>query len=111
MTGLPVTAFTESAAPPRASPSSFVSTIAVERDALLERPRDVDRFLPRHRVEDEQHVQRLDRVPDARELVHQRLVDVQAAGGVDDHDVAARPRVARSSPSRAATTASAVSVR
>ena len=41
-----------------------------------------------------------DGVADARELVHQRLVDVQAAGGVDDDDVAARRPAPRSSPSR-----------
>ena len=32
---------------------------------------------------------RLDRLLDPHELVHQLLVDVQPAGGVDDHDVAA----------------------
>ena len=62
---------------------------AVERDPLLEGPRDGDGLLARHRVEDEQHVQRLHRVAHVRELVHQRLVDLEPAGGVDDHDVAA----------------------
>ncbi len=62
---------------------------AVERDVLLERLRDVDRFLARHRVEDEQHVVRLRLVAYARQLFHQCLVDVEAAGGVEDHDVAA----------------------
>ena len=57
--GLPVTARTESAAPPRASPSSFVRTHAVEGDALLEGDRDVDRLLAGHRVEHEQDVVRL----------------------------------------------------
>ena len=38
--GMPVTALTESAAPPRASPSSFVSTTPSKRDPLGERLRD-----------------------------------------------------------------------
>ena len=38
---------------------------------------------------DEQDVRRLRLVADARELVHQLLVDLQAAGGVDDHRVEA----------------------
>ena len=87
--GLPVTARTESAAPPRASPSSFVSTNPVERDPLLERLGDVDRLLARHRVEDEQHVQGLRRLRDPLELVHQVGVDLVAARRVDDHDVGA----------------------
>ena len=70
--GRPVTARTESAAPPRASPSSFVRTIAVERDPLLERLGDVHGLLAGHRVEDEQDVRRPRRRGDARELVHQR---------------------------------------
>jgi hypothetical protein len=52
-----------------------------------ERLRHRDRLLARHRVEDEQHVRRLRLVADGDELVHQLLVDVQAAGGVDDDDV------------------------
>ena len=37
---------------------------------------------------------RLDRVADAHELVHQRLVDLEPTRGVDDHDVAAVGRCA-----------------
>jgi hypothetical protein len=62
---------------------------AVERDLLLERLRDIDGLLAGHRVEDEEHVHRLRRVADADELLHQLLVDVQPAGGVDDDDVLA----------------------
>ena len=62
---------------------------AVEVDALLERLRDVDGLLAGHRVEHEQHVRRLRLAADRGELLHQRLVDLQAAGGVEDHDVAA----------------------
>ena len=42
---------------------------------------------PGHRVEDEEHVRRLRLVGDPLELVHQLLVDVQPARGVEDHDV------------------------
>ena len=90
LTGLPVTARTESAAPPRASPSSFVSTTPSKAIRSKNASADVDGLLAGHRVEDEQDVRRLRRVPDARELLHQLLVDVQAAGGVDDDDVVAR---------------------
>ena len=62
---------------------------AVEVDPLLERLRDVDGLLAGHRVEHEQDVRRLRLAPDRGELLHQRLVDVEAAGGVEDHDVAA----------------------
>ena len=49
----------------------------------------LDRVLPGHRVGDVQQVGRLHRRLDRLELVHQLVVDVQAAGGVDDHDVEA----------------------
>ena len=62
---------------------------AVERDALLERERDVHGLLPGHRVEHEEDVRRLRLRRYPLELVHQLLVDVQAACGVEDHDVAA----------------------
>ena len=75
---------------------------AVEVDPLLERLRDVDGLLAGHRVEDEQDVRRLRLAPDGRELLHQLLVDVEAAGGVEDHDVApvglARARCRRARP-------------
>ena len=88
MIGLPVTARTESAAPPRASPSSLVISDAVEVGGLGEALGDVDGVLAGHRVDDQQHVVRLGHLPHLGELVHQVLVDVQAAGGVDDQDVA-----------------------
>src|SRR5919201_3655115 len=62
---------------------------AVEVDPLLEGERDVDGLLARHRIEDEQYVLRLRLPADGGELVHQRLVDVQAARRVEDDDVAA----------------------
>ena len=79
----------------RGSPASVAVELrhddAVEGDALLERARDVDGFLARHGVEHEQDVQRLRRLRDPLELGHELLVDVQAAGGVEDHDVEAVP--------------------
>ena len=84
---------------------------AVEGDPLLERLGDVDGLLTRHRVEDEQDVERLDGVADADELVHQLLVDVQPAGRVDDHGRRGRRPSARSTPLEAASTAFCVSVR
>ena len=79
---------------------------AVERDPLLERQRDVDGLLARHRVEHEQHVRRLRLVADSLELLHQLLVDVQAARRVEDDRVdavlgaAAGRRRARPRPDR-----------
>ncbi len=61
---------------------------AVERDALVEGLRDGNGFLARHRVEHEQDVRGLGRLAHGRELLHQRLVDVQPPGRVEDDDVA-----------------------
>src|SRR5581483_9757745 len=55
----------------------------------LERERDVDGLLAGHRVEHEQDVRRPDGPVDLGQLLHQLLVDLETAGGVDDHDVAA----------------------
>ena len=87
--GLPVTALTDSAAPPRASPSSLERIDAVELRGLGELLGDVDGVLAGHGVDDEQHVGRPDGLLDLGQLGHQRLVDVQAAGGVDDQHVLA----------------------
>src|SRR5215210_6991403 len=45
------------------------------------------RVLAGHRVGHEQGLVRLDPVGEAADLVHQRLVDMEAAGGVHDHHV------------------------
>ena len=65
-----------------------------------------DGLLAGHRVEDEQRVRRLDRVADALELVHQLLVDLEAAGGVDDHRVERGRRARARAPRVAASTGS-----
>src|SRR5919107_4481472 len=62
---------------------------AVELDGFGELLGDVDRVLAGHRVDDEQDVVRAHGLADLDELVHQRGVDVQAAGRVDDQDVLA----------------------
>ena len=62
---------------------------AVELRRLGEALRDVDGVLAGHRVDHEQDVVRLADLPDLGELVHQLLIDVQAARGVDDQHVAA----------------------
>ena len=75
---------------------------AGDADPRVELARALDRVLPGHRVGDEQQVRRVGHVLDRDELGHQLVVDVQAAGGVDDHGVEARassPR--RPRPSRA----------
>ena len=48
------------------------------------------RVLPDHRVGDEQHFARLQFLLQIGQLVHQLVVDVQAAGGVDQHHIARR---------------------
>ena len=61
---------------------------AVELGRLGEGLGDADRVLAGHRVDDEQHVVGLGPLADPRQLGHQLLVDVEAAGGVDDQHVA-----------------------
>ena len=51
--------------------------------------REIDRVLAGQRVGDEQHLVRPGGVADVRHLLHQRLVDMGAAGGVEHHDVVA----------------------
>ena len=83
--GLPVAARIESAAPPRASPSSF----AVDAERLVEGARGVDRILTGHGVDHEENLVRMDGGLDGLELVHELLVDMQAARSVEKHHVVA----------------------
>ena len=62
---------------------------AGDADAAVELAGALDRVLPGHRVGDVQQVGRLHRGLDRLQLVHQLVVDVQPAGGVDDDDVEA----------------------
>src|SRR4051812_11187129 len=62
---------------------------AVELRDLGELLGYVDRVLAGHRVDDQQDDVRLDRLLDLGQLLHQVLVDVQAAGRVDDQHVLA----------------------
>ena len=59
--GSPVTWRTDSAAPPRESPSSLVRTTPVSGSASPNALRRVDRVLPLHRIDDEQRLDRLHR--------------------------------------------------
>ena len=61
---------------------------AGQRDGVRERLGDRDGLLAGHRVDDEQRLDRLDGRVDRGDLGHQLLVDRQAAGGVEDDDVA-----------------------
>ena len=88
LTGTPVTAAIDSAAPPRASPSILVRMSPVTGHGRDERLGDGDGLLAGHRVDDEERLDRVDGGVDGGDLGHQRLVDRQPAGGVEDHDVA-----------------------
>jgi hypothetical protein len=63
-----------------------------EADGGVELGGDVDGLLAGHGIDDEQRVVGLDDVAHLPQLVHQLGVDLQAAGGVDDHDVATEAR-------------------
>ena len=62
---------------------------AGDADLRVELARALDRVLPRHRVGDVEQIRRPRNVLDRDELLHQLVVDVQPAGGVDDDDVVA----------------------
>ena len=61
---------------------------AGDRDRGDERLGDGDGLLAGHGVDHEERLDRLDGVVDGGDLGHQRLVDREAAGGVEDDDVA-----------------------
>ena len=66
---------------------------AGDAEALVEGAGGVDRVLAGERVGDEKHLVRTGRRLDLGDLGHQRLVDGDAAGGVEhDHVEAAEPR-------------------
>ena len=89
MIGLPVTALTLSAAPPRASPSSLVMTTPSNSAASAKDSATPTASWPVIASTTRRTSCGVGLLADPRELGHQVLVDVEAAGGVDDEDVAA----------------------
>ncbi len=87
--GLPVTARIDSAAPPRASPSSRVRITPRKVDLAGKALGDVDRVLAGQAVDDEQGLGRVRRRGDGLHLAHQLVVDVETARGVEQDDVIA----------------------
>ncbi len=113
--GLPVTARIDSAAPPRPSPSTRVSTMPVMPTRSL-------KFLARLTASWPVRLSATSRIScgraaslDLRHLGHQRLVDMGAAGRVEHHDVVAlQPRrlsrrAGRSAPASGPATIGSVS--
>jgi hypothetical protein len=62
--GLPVTARIDSAAPPRPSPSTRVSTMPVRARRARRTSAQIDRVLAGERVGDQQHLVRIGGAPD-----------------------------------------------
>ncbi len=85
--GLPVTWRTESAAPPRASPSALVRMMPVRSRVAAEGPRRIHGVLPRHGIDHEQPLRRGCGLVDLADLVHQRLIHMEPARGIDDQHV------------------------
>src|SRR5665647_93586 len=88
--GLPVTARTLSAAPPRASPSSLVSTTPSKSTCLRNSSAALTASWP---VMASTTRSTLCGVADAHQRAHELRVHVQAAGGVDDRHVTVVARV------------------
>jgi hypothetical protein len=80
--GTEVTCRIESAAPPR-------EDHAGQGERFVKLPGRAHGVLTCHRVGDEEYLRRIERRLQAAKLVHQGVVDVQPAGGVDEHRVVA----------------------
>ena len=104
--GLPVTALTDSAAPPRASPSSFVRITPSKLATSANRCDTFTASWPVIASTTSSTLCGFVRLRILRELLHQLLVDVQPAGGVDDQHVAALLGAARPSAHSAMSTGS-----
>ncbi len=87
--GLPVTARMESAAPPRPSPSMRVSTMPVRPTRSLKLLARLTASWPVSASATSSTSCGCDRLADLGHLRHQRLVDVGAPRGVEQHDVIA----------------------
>ena len=85
--GTPVTSRTESAAPPRASPSSLVSTTPVKPTPSRNASAVVTASWPIIASRTNSTSSGSTAVADLGGLAHQLLVDAEPAGGVDDDDV------------------------
>ncbi len=97
--GSPVTCRTDSAAPPRASPSSLDSTTPVMPTPSRNASAVATASWPTIASITKMISSGVDRVADVRGLRHHLGVDAEAAGGVDDDDVAhGRAWRARSRP-------------
>ena len=59
----------------------------VDAHFLVEMLGRCDGVLADHRVDDQQHVVRRGLLADSAQLVHQLLIDGQAAGGIEDHHI------------------------
>jgi hypothetical protein len=88
-TGLPVIILDDSSAPPRVSESNFVRISPSISSCSLNALALLTGVLAAHGVEHEEHLVGLELGVDLLQLAHQRVVDVQPAGGVEDDDVAA----------------------
>ena len=89
--GLPTTSLTDRAAPPRASPSSLVRMTPSRERASWKAVGRRHGVLAGHGVDDQERVVGIHGPGDVPDLVHEVLVDGQAAGGVDDQDVPSQP--------------------
>ncbi len=89
--GLPVTALTRERRAAAGVAVELGEHDAGDVEVFVEGLGGVDRVLAGHRVDDEQDLVRLDRLFDGLELVHERLVDMQAAGRIEEDHVVAVP--------------------
>ena len=93
--GVPVTCRTDSAAPPRASPSSLVSTTPVSGSASRNALAVFTASWPCIASTTNSVSTGSSRAMQLRDLVHHRLVDREAARGVDDQHVVRSLRAPR----------------
>ena len=87
--GFAVTARMESAAPPRPSPSTRVSTMPLMPTRSLKLLASLTASWPVSAVGDQQRLVRLGDVAHLGRLAHQVVVDVRAPGGIEQHHVVA----------------------
>ncbi len=80
--GLPVLAFIESAV-------KLCEHDARDAESFIEGARRIHRVLTGHGVDNEHDLRGLYRIADIFELVHELLVYMQSAGGIEEHEVVA----------------------